>query len=483
MKSRRDFLKLSLVSVSVLATQQALAQAHVPAWLLDSLNNASADPWLEMPKILARIKAPVFPNKDFDITKFGAVGDGKTLNTESIAKAIATSNKAGGGRVIVPQGDFLTGAIHLKSNVNLHILAGGTIKFSRDPKHYLPLVFTRWEGMELMNYSPFLYAFEQENIGITGEGTIDGQSDCEHWWPWKGRTNCGWKEGDPNQARARKKLYEQVAARVPVVERIHGEGSFLRPQFLQPYRSKNILIEGVTLRGSPMWQVHPVLCSNVTVRKLTIIADGPNTDGCDPESCNDVLIDDCFFDTGDDCIAIKAGRNEDGRRVPVPSQNIIIRNCHMKDGHGGITIGSEISGGVRNVFAEKCQLDSPRLDIAIRFKNNALRGGLLENIFVRDLKVGQVAQAAIAIDFLYEEAGNGPYKPVLRNVDIRNITVEKADYAMSLRGLPQAPAEDIHIKDCDFKNVAKPNLIENVNGLKLVNVKVNGKVVEANNRN
>src|SRR5204862_6561618 len=174
-------------------------------------------------------------------------------------KAIAACNRAGGGRVVVPTGSFLTGAIHLKSNVNLHVTKGATIKFSRDPKKYLPLVFTRWEGMELLNYSPFIYAFAQENIAITGAGVLDGQADCEHWWPWKARKGCGWKQGDPSQVAARNKLYELVAQGTPVRERIFGEGSYLRPQFIQPYRSRKILIEGVTLRHSPIWQHHPWL--------------------------------------------------------------------------------------------------------------------------------------------------------------------------------------------------------------------------------
>lgn len=219
-----------------------------------------------------------------------------------------------------PPASSSTGAIHLKSNVDLHLAADATIKFSPDPKQYLPLVFTRWEGTELMNYSPFIYAFEQENIAVTGEGTLDGQAGLEHWWRWNGRKNWGWKEGEPSAAKARNLLHEMAENGTPVSEREFGEGSYLRPQFIQPYRCKNVLIEGITIKNSPMWEVHPVLCTNVTVRKLTINSTGPNNDGCDPESCADVLIEDCSFNTGDDCIAIKSGRNADGRRLHAPSQ-------------------------------------------------------------------------------------------------------------------------------------------------------------------
>jgi polygalacturonase len=363
----------------------------------------------------------------------------------------------------------------------LHISAGATVRFLRDPLKY-PVVFTRWEGIELMNYSPFIYAFEQENIAITGDGTIDGNADCAHWWPWKGRKNCGWAPGDPEQSRDRNQLFDMAERRVPVAERVFGPGHYLRPQFIQPYRCKNVLIEGVTLKNSPMWQVHPVLCSNVTVHRLTITGasanrdSGPNTDGCDPESSSDVLIKDCHFNTGDDCIAIKAGRNGDGRRVNVPSENIVIQGCRMQDGHGGVTVGSEISGGVRNVFAENCRMDSPHLDSAVRIKNNAMRGGLLENIYLRNVEVGEVAMAGLSIDFLYEEGEAGKYTPVVRNVDIRNLTMNKAQYALYLRGLKKAPIEKIYLSDCDLKGVEKPNVIENVNDLALRNVRINGRL-------
>jgi len=445
---------------------------------------AADDPWSQASQILARIKAPIFPARDFPITKFGAVDNGKTDCTEAFAKAIGACNKAGGGRVVVPAGEFLTGAIHLKTNVNLHLAKNATIKFSQDPKKYLPVVFTRWEGMELMSYSAFIYAFEQKNIAITGEGVIDGQADCENWWPWAGRTGCGWKQGDPNARKARTLLQEMVTKGTPVSERVFGEGSYLRPNLLQPYHCQNVLIEGVTLRHSPMWQIHPVLCTNVTVRGVNIEREanasnqtGPNTDGCDPESSRDVLIENCVFATGDDCIAIKAGRNNDGRRVAVPSENFIIRGCQMKDGHGGITIGSEISAGVRNVFAENCHMDSPNLNIALRFKNNALRGGTLENFYFRNIEVGQVRDAVLTVDFNYEEGEKGPFTPVVRNVIVSNVRSGKSSRVLDLQGFKTAPIYNVRVENCTFDNVAKENVVKNVQGLELKNVRINGKVV------
>jgi polygalacturonase len=479
MRTRRQFLKTSFTAGgSMMLVGASLARSSAsPLHSLLANVAARANPWTEVPGILSRIKAPVFPNRDFEIPDYGAEGDNQTDCTDAFAEAIAACHKSGGGRVVVPPGQYVTGAITLKSNVNLHVSQGATIRFSRDRKKY-PLVFTRWEGMELMNYSPFLYAFEEQNIGITGKGTIDGNCDCEHWWPWKGRTNCGWKPGDVSQEKDRNQLLDMVERGVPVGGRVFGEGHYLRPQFIQPYRCKNVLIEDVTLFNSPMWQVHPVLCTNVTVRGLTISSFGPNTDGCDPESCTDVLVENCFFNTGDDCIAIKSGRNADGRRVAIPSQNIVIRDCRMKDGHGGVTVGSEISGGVRNVFAENCRMDSPHLDIAVRIKNNAMRGGLLENIYARNIDVGQVAMAGFSIDFFYEEGEAGKFIPIARNVEVRNLKTRKAQYALYLRGFKNAPIEGVRVVDCEFDGVSKPDLIENVTGFSLQNVKENGKLIQ-----
>jgi polygalacturonase len=475
MESRRDFLKLVASCGAAIIAFGTTRGAHLPEPGPLPDPETSGDPWDEVPRILERIKPPAFPSREFNVENYGAVGDAKTDCTEAFRKAITACNAASGGRVVVPKGEFLTGAIHLKSNFNLRVNSGATIRFTRDTKQY-PLVFTRFEGMELMNYSPFLYALEQENIAISGQGIIDGSADAEHWWAWKSRTRPS-KDltATPND---RDVLIKMAETGVPVSKRIFGEGHYLRPQFIQPYRCKNVLIEGVTLLNSPMWQVHPVLCANVTVRKLKINADGPNTDGCDPESCTDVLIEDCVFNTGDDCIAIKSGRNADGRRVNVPSQNIIIRDCHMKNGHGGVTVGSEISGGVHGVFAEHCQMDSPKLDIAIRLKNNAMRGGLLENIYVRDISVGQVGNAAVSIDFYYEEGKVGSFKPVVRNVTIEKLRTQKTQYALYLRGFENAPIEKVAFIDCDFSGVAKPNVVENVRDISVRNVRINGTTLE-----
>ena len=215
------------------------------------------------------------------------------------------------------------------------------------------------------------------------------------------------------------------------------------------------------------------------MRRVAINSLGPNNDGCDPESCRDVLIEGCTFNTGDDCIAIKSGRNADGRRLHVPSENIVVRNCEMRDGHGGVTVGSEISGDCRYVFAEQCRMDSPRLDRALRLKNNASRGGVLEHICMRHVTIGHVAQAVLDIDFYYEEGPKGDFKPVARDVELRHVTRESSKFAIYVRGYEHAEIADIRVLDCTFNHVANPNVIEHASGVVFRDVRINGTPVGA----
>jgi polygalacturonase len=419
--------------------------------------------WSQVPGILARIQAPVFPARDFVITNYGGMADGKTDCTAAIGKAIAACAKAGGGRVVVPAGEFFTGPIHLLSNVELHLEAGATLKFNTDPKACLPAVFTRFEGIECYNYSPLIYALEQTNVAVTGKGTLDGQATDENWLRWKGK-----KGGTNNQTAANGRLKKMAEGGVPVEQRRFGEGDYLRPNFIQFYRCRNVMVEGVRIRRSPMWEIHPVLCSNVIVRGVEIVSHGSNNDGCDPESCHDVLIENCLFDTGDDCIAIKSGRNNDGRRVGVPSANLVIRGCTMRDGHGGVTIGSEISGSCSNVFAENCEMSSSNLTCALRLKSNAVRGGVEQNIFMRNVKVGQVSDSVLQIDFLYEEGTNGLFKPVAHNVVMENVTVDHTPRVLNVRGFPGAEISNVRIYNSTFKQIERPDMVKDAD-VKLVN--------------
>jgi len=411
--------------------------------------------WQSLPSILGRISPPSFLQKDYVITNYGADTNGMKDSSDAISRAISQCASSGGGHVIVPQGEFLTGPIHLESNIDLHLEKGAILKFSTDPKRYLPLVPTRFEGMDCMNYSPLVYAKDKTNIALSGEGTLDGQADASNWLEWKKKT------GTKSQLQARSRLDRMVNEDVPLEKRIFGQGSYLRPDFIEFNNCKNVLIEGVKIRRSPMWEIHPLFCTNVTVRGVEIISHGANNDGCDPESCADVLIEKCLFDTGDDCIAIKSGRNNDGRRVGIPSQNIIIRDCIMRDGHGGTTIGSEVSGGCRNVFIENCQMSSPDLTCALRIKSNAMRGGILENIFMRNIKVGVVKDSVLQIDLLYEEGPNGAHNPFICNVVMDNISVENAPRILNVRGYPGATIKNVRILNSSFGKITKPDVIEN----------------------
>ena len=432
--------------------------------------------WPQLKTVLAQIKAPVFPAKDFSIVNYGAKGDGTTDCSDAFKKAIDACNKAGGGRVVVPDGDFLTGAIHLKSNVNLFLSDKATIKFSTDPNKYLPVVFTRFESTECYNYSPFIYANGQQNIAITGKGKLDGQADDTNWWKWKGSKDPLAK----NQTASVKALNKMGDDGIPVEKRIFGDGHYMRPNFIQFVKCKNILIDGVSIVRSPMWEINPVLSQNITVQNVKINSLGPNNDGCDPECCKNVLIKNCDFSTGDDCIAIKSGRNDDGRRVNVPSENIVIQDCRMNDGHGGVVIGSEVSGSVRNVWAENCTMDSPNLDRALRIKTNSVRGGTIENIFMRNVKIGQVKEAVVLVSFTYQEGDTGKFTPIVRNIFVSNVTSEKSQYGLYFDCYERSPVTNVVIENCKFNGVKSNNLMKFTKDLTFKDFYINGKLVNVN---
>lgn len=441
-------------------------------------NNQINEEWNQLDVILAQIVEPSFPEKNYNITSYGAVGDGVTDCTDAFKNSIDECSENGGGKVVVPEGIFLTGPIHLKSNVNLFISENSIVKFSEDKIQYLPVVFTRWEGIECMNYSPLIYAYKQENIAITGKGILDGQASNENWWNWKGKEEYGWNINLENQKADRNKLFQLAEDNIPPMERVFGKDHYLRPNFIQPYKCKNILIEGITLKNSPMWFIHPVLCENVTVQGVTVEGLGPNNDGCNPESSKNVLIKGCYFKTGDDCIAIKSGRNNDGRRVNVPSENIVVQNCTMKEGHGGVVIGSEISGGAKNVFVEDCVMNSSNLDRAIRIKTNAVRGGVIESVYVRNITVGEVKEAVIKINYFYEEGENGNFLPVVKNLKFSKITSEESKYAIWIRAFESSPVENILLANCNFQNVEEESVIECVKEMEMKSILINDKEIQ-----
>jgi len=410
--SRRNVLRLGALGLAV----PALAGTTRASASTRSAADLAAD------RIVASVRRPFFPPRTFPVTRFGAVGDGTTKNTAAFAAAIAACHRAGGGHVIVPAGTFLTGAIHLLSNVDLHVEAGATVLFSQDPNDYLPVVFTRWQGIELLNYSPFIYSYGQRNIAVTGAGTLNGQADADHWWNWKSL-----ETPDFNALEA------MADAGTPVSQRVFGSGHFLPPQMIQPFASDTVLLQGVTVINSPFWHLNPNLCRNVTVDGLAIQSSGPNTDGCDPESCDGVVVQNVTYDTGDDCMAIKAGRDTDGRRVNVPCQNVVIQNCDFADGHGGITIGSEMTGGVKNVYARDLTMNSANLQAGHRIKTNTLRGGYVLNTHVYRVKAGTVGGPLLLIQGTYNnQTGNFP--PDVSNINLTDWTVGSCAGIWSITG-------------------------------------------------
>ena len=438
------------------------------------------DPWSSIDSLLAQIKTTAFRDAEYRVTDFGAVSGDMESDYEAIQEAIDKCNSEGGGKVIVPPGIYYTRSIYLKSNVNLHLEEGAELRFSTDPQDYLPVVYTRWEGVEMMGLKPLIYAYEEENIGLTGKGVLNGQASNENWWAWCGAQWFGWEEGTPNQHNPenRPRLFQMAADGVPVEDRIFGADSYLRPQFFQPYKCERVLVKDVTFTNSPMWIMHPTLCNDVIIDGVIVDSHGPNSDGCDPESSKNVWIKNCYFNTGDDCIAIKSGRNHDGRRIGVPSENIVIQNCIMKDGHGGVVIGSEASGGARNIFAENNIMDSPELERALRIKTSSERGGVIENIYMRNVEIGRVKEAVLKFNMFYGDPGE--FLPVIRNVHVENITVRNGgEYGLLAKGYDESPIQNITVKGLVIDSVQNFYEVEHLENLVLDGVIMNGQEVQA----
>lgn len=453
--------------------------------------NMMPSSWANVAGIRARIKPPSFPMKDFDVTDFGAVGDGVAVNTKAFKSAIASCSAAGGGRVFVPAGRYVTGPIHLKSNINLHISEGAELLFSQTPADYLPLVQTWFEGVELMNYSPFIYAFKAQNVAVTGSGVLNGQADFDGWWSWRGPrswkgaksgTTSGWQEGMPYQKASRSLLMKMAADGLPVKDRRFGEGHYIRSAMIEFNRCKNVLIENITIREAAFWSVHPVLSTNVTARGVTILNPvGANADGIDPECCTDVLIEDCSFDTGDDCISIKSGRDHDGRRINTPCSNVVIAGCHFSSERSAISCGSESSGGVRNIFVEN--VTAARVFRLFRIKTNTNRGGVNENIHIRNATVTEALENFIEIQTDFSEPlKDGPggaqqqkYIPVINNISLVDINCGPVGRAFSFPGTRETPIRNLVLKRLTTGPAAQENVLSHLLNPIAIQVTINGK--------
>lgn len=452
--SRRSMLALGL-SVSA----AAVAGPRV-AWAGQPTRAPEAAPRRPIPFDMPGFIEPTFPERTFSIAAFGAQPGGTAKNTRAIADAIAACARAGGGRVLVPAGVWLTGPIHLRSNVNLHLAEGAVLRFSQVFADYLPVVYTQRGGVRCYNYSPLIYAHKCTNIAVTGAGTLDGQGEV--WWPWKKR--------QPGMSR----LFEAGAQGLPLKQRVFGtEADGVRPPFIQPIECRNVLLEGFTVTNGPSWNIHPVLCENVTVRRVSVTTMGPNNDGIDPDACRNVVVEDCLLDTGDDCICLKAGRNEDAWAVGQPCENVVVRRCRTLRGHGGVVLGSEMSAGIRNVLVHDCQFEGTQR--GIRIKSCPGRGGAIENVWFQDIAMDRISAAAIHITLRYTRQDGDPKAlPRFRNIHVRNVTCGKAKTAVEMFGLPEQFIENVSLEDVTIASAAGLRA-EQVRGVRLTRVRISAK--------
>ena len=415
-----------------------------------------------MRRIEKRIVAPAFPDAEFSVRDFGATGDGRSDDRPAILAAIDRCADAGGGHVVLPAGRYFSkGPVVLKSNVDLRLEEGAVLFFSSDANDYLPAVLTRWEGTELFNYSPLIYARGAKNIAVTGRGTIDGRGS-ENFAAWK-----------PRQKEDQRRLRAQGSAGTPLWERLYGAGHYLRPALLEPVLCDGVLIEGVRLVDAPFWTIHPLSCSNVIVRDVTVDSTNLNNDGCDPESCRDVLIEGCFFHTGDDGIAIKSGRDADAWRAGQPTENVIIRRCTFDTQINGLCIGSEVSGGVRNVFVEDIRII--HASNGLYFKSNLDRGGFIEGIRIRRVDADCVSKALVKFepDYKSESRDNRPTR--FRDFRIERIRARRVEgCGIDIGGFEQLPVRDVEIRDLSIDSAATPLRIRHTENLILKRVSIDG---------
>jgi polygalacturonase len=409
------------------------------------------------------VDRPVFPDNTFRITDFGAVNDGKTDNTNAFRSAIEACSKTG-GRILLSGGKWLTGAIHFKSNVNVHLDDDAVIIFSDTFADYLPPVFSRWEGVECYNYSPMIYANNCENIALTGKGTIEGSGEA--WWPWK-----------KLQHDAVRRLYHAEYNKIPVNERVFGsENDALRPYFVQLINCRNILFDGPTFINGPMWTISPVYCDNALFTDIKIRTNGPNTDGINPESSKNIIIENCLFETGDDCIAINSGMNEDGWRVCRQCENIVIRNCTMRGGHACVAIGSGVSGGIKNVFVHDCDFTGGG-ERGIRIKTMPGRGGFVKDIYFENIEISDKKYNAIQMTgfFPSSSAPSVSEAPTLiENIHFSDIKGINNKNAIDIDGTPENHFRNLHFENISLE--AETGLtLRNTDNLAFSNVTISAK--------
>lgn len=439
----------------------ARSQVLIFVFILAASTAAAAAPAEDRPTaetIVKSIRAPEIPRRDYRITDFGAVGDGKTDARPAIMAAIEKAHAAGGGRVVIPKGAwFSKGPLHLKSRIELHVAKGARLLFSPDPADYLPVVLTRWEGTELYGYSPLIYAYKVHDVAITGRGVIDGNGDSGfHQWT---------AQQEPDQLKLRKQGNDGT----PAEKRVYGEGTYLRPSMVQFFHAERVLLEDYTLLHSPFWVNHLVYTDHAIVRGIRVDSHHPNNDGVDIDSSSHVLVEKSWFRTGDDSVVVKSGRDRDGREIGRPSTNVVVRNNDM-GGEDGIALGSEMSGGIRNVFFTDNVLRKGTS--AIRFKANLDRGGTVEHIRVSNMTIESFELHLFWFQLNYPGLLGGGHPATYRDIMFENITAERAGTVFEAHAPPEAPLRDVLLKNVTVRDADKTFVLENVEGLRLENVKI-----------
>lgn len=417
-----------------------------------------------------------------DMLKAGAKTNGTVLNTKLINNTIVRLNKAGGGTLFFPSGTYLTGSIVMKSNITIELEAGATLLFSDNFDDYLPFVETRHEGVVMKSFSPLIYAVDAENITIKGEGTLDGQG--KKWWTEFFRILVDLKDNGVRDLNKYQSLWEKENDTKSIYAETNSDyvgtlqRRFFRPPFIQPVRCKNVRIEGIKITNSPFWTVNPEFCDNVTIKGITINnVPSPNTDGINPESCKNVHISDSHISVGDDCITIKSGRDLQARKLGVPCENITITNCTMLSGHGGVVIGSEMSGSVRKVVISNCVFDGT--DRGIRLKSTRGRGGVVEDIRISNIVMSNIRNEAIVMDLMYSNMPAEPFSdrtPIFRNIHVSGLTARGVKTPIVIRGLDEAHITDVSLRDMNIESKEKPHF-QNCDRITLDGVIVNGQKV------
>jgi len=417
-----------------------------------------------------------------DMRLAGASPSGTKLNTVLINKTIEKLNANGGGTLFFPAGKYLTGTIKLKSNITIELEAGATLLFSDNFDDYLPYVEMRHEGIMMKSFSPLIYAVDAENITIKGEGKIDGQG--KKWWDEFFRVIIDLKNNGKRDINKYQTMWDQVNDAKVIGSEINEDYSealqrrFFRPPFIQPIRCKNVRIEGITIVNSPFWTVNPEFCENVTVDRVTIANPlSPNTDGINPESCRYVHISNCHISVGDDCITLKSGRDLQARNLNAPNENITITNCTMLSGHGGVVIGSEMSGGVKKVVISNCVFDGT--DRGIRIKSTRGRGGVVEDIQINNIVMRNIQEEAIVLDMLYSKMPIEPVTdrtPIFRNINISNVTGSDVLIPIKIRGLEESPISNISFTNINIDGKQKC-VFQNCTNIKMKDVFVNGEKI------